>query len=191
MKSSNCVFVFIHLAWLYGYCCKNKRETWPCWRKIVWYRLAFQTRKGERIGWYASRANELAGQLSCEKSRESHIGKETLRPAMIGELARPCSHATGQPFPFLNDTTQPKRTYQFSYYLFLIYILFGFSRRQRTNDYGFIERRVRLFSVFTLILQFWISLAESISLYVYWSDSTVFLSITVFLHFLYLFMRIP
>ena len=152
IKSSKCVFVFIHLAWLHGYCCKNKRETWPCWRKIVWYRLAFQTRKGERIGWYASRANGLAGQLSCEKSRESHIGKETLRPAMIGELARPCSHATGQPFPFLNDTTQPKRTYQFPYYLSLMYILFGFSRRQRTNDYGFIERRVRLFSVFTLIL---------------------------------------
>ena len=113
------------------------------------------------------RVRTLAGQLSCEKSRESHMGKETLRPAMIGELARPCSHATGQPFPFLNDTIQLKRTYPFSYYLSLIYILFGFSRRQRTNDYGFIERRLRLFSVFTLILKFWISLAESISLYVY------------------------
>lgn len=109
----------------------------------------WRSKPGERIGWYASLANGLAGQLSCEKSRESHMGKEMLRPAMIGELARPCSHATGQPFPFLNDTTQPKRTYQFSYYLSLIYILFGFSRRQRTNDYGFIERRVRLFSVFT------------------------------------------
>lgn len=81
MKSSKCVFVFIHLASLHGYCCKNKWKTWPCWRKLVWYHLAFEIRKGERIGWYASRANGLAEQLSCEKSRESHIGKETLRPA--------------------------------------------------------------------------------------------------------------
>lgn len=152
IKSSKCVVVFIHLAWLHGYCCKNKWKTWPCWRKLVWDRLALETRKGERIGWYVSRANGLAGQLSCEKSRESHMEKETLRPAVIGELARPRSHATGQPFTFLNDTTQLKRTYQFPYYLSLIYILFGFSRWQRTNDYGFIERRVRLFSVFTLIL---------------------------------------
>ena len=45
-----------------------------------------------------------------EVTREPH-GKGDASPAITGKLARPCSHATGQPFPFLNDTTQPKRTF--------------------------------------------------------------------------------